>query len=163
MIDFETYKNIRKEKVEIGGKSGEELITELEASEIKVSDEVKCMMRSAGFVPCKDREKVTLISLTVADLGFSDRTTTDEVFRRAQELGLALCSADTGPCYRLQYTNQPLQEWLFVAMKPIISKSGEPQIFTIQHMGGGLLIDVFWASSKYVWDLGNEFIFRMNV
>lgn len=94
-------KKIRRENVEIGGKSAEQLISEMEAAGINISDYAKSMLKNREFVPGKNPEEATLIRLTVADLGFKSNATIDQIYERAQILGLELCPADTGPNYRL--------------------------------------------------------------
>ncbi|MDP2704488.1 MAG: hypothetical protein Q8P01_04735, partial [bacterium] len=101
-------KKIRRENVEIGGKSAEQLISEMEAAGINISDYAKSMLNNREFVPGKNPEEATLIRLTVADLGFKSSATTDQIYERAQILGLELCPADTGPNYRLKYKDQPI-------------------------------------------------------
>lgn len=90
-------KKIRREQVEIGGKSAEQLISEMEAAGINISGYAKSMLKNQYFVPGANREQATLIRLTVADLGFKTSATTAQVFERAQALGLELCPPDTGP------------------------------------------------------------------
>ena len=87
-------KKIRREHLEIGGKSGEQLIAELEAAGFKISGYAKDMMKSREFVP-GNKEDATLIQLSVADLGLTRGGTTDQIFARAQALGLELCPPDT--------------------------------------------------------------------
>ena len=46
-------KKIRRENVEIGGKSAEQLISEMEAAGINISDYAKSMLKNREFVPGK--------------------------------------------------------------------------------------------------------------
>src|SRR3989344_5976287 len=94
-------KKIRRENIDIGGKSAEQLISEMEAASINISDYAKSMLKNREFVPGKNPEEATLIRLTVADLGFKNSATTDQINERAQILGLELCRADTSPTNRL--------------------------------------------------------------
>jgi hypothetical protein len=153
-------KKIRRENVEIGGKTAEQLIAELEAAGINISDYAKDMLLSKEFVPGKDREEATLVRLTVADLGFRTSATTDQIYERAQALGLELCPADTGPNYRLQNRNQPLNEWISIGMKPIAARDGYPDVFSVERRGGGLWLDSDWARSTDEWSPDSKFAFR---
>ena len=154
-------KKIRRENVEIGGKSAEQLISEMEAAGINISDYAKSMLDNREFVPGKNPEEATLIRLTVADLGFKSSATTDQIYERAQNLGLELCPADTGPNYRLKYRNQPLNEWIYIGMKQVTGSGGHPSVFELARRDGGLWLDGAWAEPGRGWDPGREFAFRL--
>ena len=154
-------KKIRRENIEIGGKSKEQLIAEMKAAGINISDYAKSMMENPDFVPGKNREDATLVRLTVADLGFTSSATTDQIYKRAEELGLELCPPDTGPNYRLKYKDQPLSEWVRIGMKQITDSDGYPRVFNLGRNDGGLWLDDHWAGPDYTWDPGNEWCFRL--
>lgn len=154
-------KKIRRENVEIGGKSAEQLISEMQAAGINISDYAKSMLKNREFVPGKNPEEATLIRLTVADLGFKSSATTDQIYERAQILGLELCPADTGPNYRLRYRNQPLNEWIYMSMKQIAGSDGGPSVFELVRNDGGLWLDGHWAGPDGEWGPGREFVFRL--
>lgn len=155
-------KKIRRETIEIGGKSGEEFITEMEAAGIKISDYTKYMLRSREFVPSR-REEATLIRLTVADLGFARSVTIDKIYERAEALGLELCPPDTGPHYRLNYRNQPLGEWIRIGMKQIAEPDGYPNVFELERSVDGLWLNYDWAKPDLEWNPDDEFVFRFRL
>jgi hypothetical protein len=152
---------IRRENVEIGGKSAEQLISEMEAAGINISDYAKSMLKNREFVPGKNPEEATLIRLTVADLGFKSSATTDQIYERAQILGLELCPVDTGPNYRLKYQNQPLNEWIYMGMKQITDSDGDPGVFRLARRDDGLWLDVDWAGPGDGWCPDDVFVFRL--
>jgi hypothetical protein len=154
-------KKIRRESVEIGGKTTEQLIAEMEAAHINISDYAKSMMENRDFVPGKTREEATLIRLTVADLGFKTSATTDQIYERAQTLGLELCPPDTGPNYRLKYKDQPLNEWVRIGMKQIAGSGGHPRVFSLVRDDDGLWLYDRWATPGREWDPDDEFVFRL--
>src|SRR3989338_9656198 len=154
-------KKIRRENVKIGGKSAEQLISEMEAAGINITDYAKSMLKNREFVPDKNPEEATLIRLTVADLGFKSSATTDQIYERAQNLGLELCPADTGPNYRLKYHNQPLNEWIYMGMKQITASDGDPRVFRLGRSGGGLWLDGCWARPGGGWSPDDGFVFRL--
>ncbi len=61
--------------------------------------------------------EVDLVRVSVADLGFRDNSTRGRVFKRAQELGVSLCSDETAQQLRELYTEMPDNEFLIVANK----------------------------------------------
>jgi hypothetical protein len=154
-------KKIRRESVEIGGKTKEQLIAEMEAAHINISDYTKSMMENRDFIPGKNKEVATLIRLTVADLGFKTSATTDQIYERAQTLGLELCPPDTGPNYRLKYKDQPLNEWVRIGMKQIAVSDGYPNVFDLGRDGDGLWLDNRWASPDDEWYPDSKFVFRL--
>ena len=153
-------KKIRRDSVEIGGKSKEQLITEMESAGINISDYAKSMMNNPDFIVGTNKEEAKLVRLTVADLGFKTSATTDQVFERAQALGLELCPPDTGPNYRLKYKDQPLGEYFPIGMKQITDSGGHPSVFDLHRRGGGLWLDRRWAEPSNAWSPYDEFVFR---
>jgi hypothetical protein len=133
----------------------------MEAAGINISDYAKSMLNNREFVPGKNPEEATLIRLTVADLGFKNSTTTDQIYERAQILGLELCPADTGPNYRLKYRNQPLNEWIYMGMKQITDSLGYPRVFALARRDDGLRLDIYRAKPVYGWSPSFEFVFRL--
>lgn len=156
-------RRIRRENVEIGGKPAEQLISEMEAAGINISDTAKSMLKNREFVPGKNPEEATLIRLTVADLGFKSSATTDQIYERAQILGLELCPPDTGPELRLKYLNQPLGEWFRIGMKQITDSGGSPDVFRLERDGGGLWLRSLWATPAGDWGPGGVFVFRLRL
>ncbi|MDE2099777.1 MAG: hypothetical protein KGL39_21165 [Patescibacteria group bacterium] len=158
-------KKIRRENIEIGGKSAEQLISEMEEAGIDISDYAKSMLRSREFTPGKNQEEATIIRLTVADLGFRTSATTDQIYERAQALGLELCPPDTGPNYRLKYRNQPLGEWFCIGMKQITDSGGYPDgfphVFWLGRGGDGLWLNDLWVQPSRDWGPSFEFAFRL--
>lgn len=77
--------------------------------------------------------KLDLVVISSAQLGFKDVATYQEIFRRTQELGFKPVPAEVAPQLRLQYPDQPENEWLHIGMKPIIASDGDPTVFDILH------------------------------
>lgn len=154
-------KKIRRESVEIGGKSKEQLIAEMKAQGINISDYAKSMMDNPDFVVSENREEAKLIRLSVGDLGFKTNATTDQIFERAQALGLELCPADTGPNYGLQYKDQPLNEWVRIGMKQITDSDGDPSVFGLGRDDDGLWLHSTWARPDDEWYPDLESVFRV--
>ena len=154
---------IRKEEIEIGGKGAEVLIKEMREKGITISDYANDMMKSKNFTTLEKSESETLIRLKIGDLGFlKDKyPTTDEVYKRIEELGLELCPAETGPYYRLKYTSQPINEWIRIGMKQIVDRGGRPRVFLVGRDGDGLWLDGYWADPGRTWYPGDRFVFRL--
>lgn len=155
-------KKIQRESVEVGGKSAKELIKEIKDAGIKISDYAKSMLlNKAEFIPTKNKEDMTLVRLSVGDLGFKTSATITQIFEQAEELGLELCPPDTGPHYRLKYRNQPLNEWFRIGIKPITDSGGDPDVWDVARDDDGLWLGHDWAGPDGTWDPDYEFVFRL--
>ncbi len=102
---------------------------------------------------------VELVVVSVAELGFKDGATRKDIYIRAKELGLDLCSPEVGPQLRLQYVDQEEGEWFIIAMEPIIGSSGHPHLFVVEHNFHGHWLDATAGGPEYVWRSDYFFIF----
>ncbi len=172
------YEKIHKENLEIGGKNTEELIKELETSNIHISDDAKEMLKNRDFVTGKEREEITLIRLTIDSLGFRELglrgVKTSQIYRRAEELGLEPCPPEAGPHYILKYKNRyPISSvGILIGMKQI----GSFEIRNEREVDGRPLLDIDLGNTNMAspdynpdyktesdWDTssGAEFVFRL--
>jgi hypothetical protein len=120
--------------------------------------------------------QVKTVVMSVADLGFSEGALTREIIGsdqdrdlfghtapftggRGNRLGLELCPSDLGPNLRLEYKDQPLNERLHIAMKPITSSEGEPRIFVVANDSNGLSLDAARARPDDQWAPDDKFVF----
>lgn len=142
--------------IEIGGKTARQLKSALEAGGFKFSLHLR-----EDFDTKQEIEEITLVRLKVKDLGFTSIATTEQIYQKAQELGLELCPAEVGPYLRLVYTNQPLDEWLHVGMKQISDSGGNPRIFGLGRNDDGLWLRDRWAGPGSEWYPDVEFVFRL--
>jgi hypothetical protein len=153
---------IRRETIEIGGKTVKQLEAELEKAGNKISDYAKFMLNSKDFTIQKKPEPADLVRLKVRDLFPDKNPTTDELYKKAQEIGLELCPAEVGPHLRLNYKNQPLNEWFSVAMKPILDPDGDPSVFRLARNEDGVWLNFSWTNPTHQWAPEDEFVFRLS-
>lgn len=98
------------------------------------------LARPAFTVRASTRQ-VKLVAISAANLGFkNDTVTLAAIYARAQLLGFELVEAEVGPQLRMQYLDQPLGEFLIMAMKPIKTWGGEPTILSVANGGAGLIL-----------------------
>lgn len=120
--------------------------------------------KSAFTVATKETE-ADLVVVSGSDLGFNDRTTREEIYKRALELGLELCPPEVGPQLRIQYKDQPVGEQLLIGMKPIISSvgGGGPGVFGVDCLvggsGSGRWLFGFYGGLEYSWDVHHRWVF----
>lgn len=104
----------------------------------------------------KEKQKYNLVRFTVKQLGLSHGATTDEIYKRAQELELELCRAEVGSHLRLQYSGN---EWMFIAMEQISDRNGAPGVFYLDSYGGRLGLDGSSAQPGDKWLDDGKFVF----
>lgn len=164
---------IEKAEATIGNKTKEELIRELAEREkldnsedkIYISDYARSMLQKPEFAVISKPEKLNLIKLKVQDLGFENSPTTDQIYSRAEELGLELCPPEIGPHLRLNYQTvfkreQTKGEYLRIGMKQITDSSGDPGVFRVNRdVDGERWLDSGWAKPENKWGLEDEFVF----
>lgn len=96
------------------------------------------------FAAATEEAEVDLVWVAVFQLGFKEGALYDQIYKRAEELGLELCPPEVGLQLRLQYRNQPYGEWLPIGMKPIPCSDGSLGVFIVGCDGSGLRIDGHW-------------------
>ncbi|MFW0837446.1 MAG: hypothetical protein ACKKL5_00390 [Candidatus Komeilibacteria bacterium] len=127
----------------------------LKDKNIYLSDWGKDILEKTEF--SKEKQEYDLVRFTVEQLGFPNGATTDEIYNKAQELGLELCPAEIGPQLRLQSTSK---EWMLIAMKQIIDRDGAPKLFDLNDYGVQLALVSNDAGSDDRWDSDGRFVFH---
>jgi uncharacterized protein YjiS (DUF1127 family) len=94
-----------------------------------------------AFTLSGKKTEVELLAVSPAELGFRGETATlRDIYAHAQRLGLRLSPAEVAPQLRLQYFDQPIGEFLIIAMEAIRTWAGEPVILTVANGGAGLIL-----------------------
>lgn len=108
----------------------------------------------------KERQVYELVRFTVKQLGFpkAKGATTDEIYKKAEELGLELCPAEVGPQLRLQNSTK---DWMLIAMKQISDRDGDPDVFDSDCDGEQLKLCGIRAKPGDRWLSDREFVFRL--
>jgi len=143
-------------KIKIGNYSAEKILKEYKEKGIHISDYAKRMINEVMFQTAE--EEIDLVKLSVADMGFSDGATIDEIFNKAKELGLELCPQEIFPILRL---DKDLDELIFCGMKQI-DVDGTPKVFYLNRNSGGLWLNGNWAKPGSRWNSDNKFVFRLS-
>ncbi len=151
-------------KIEVGGKSKEELLAELQSGGFFVSDWAKDIMSRPAWKP-GEKERVKFARVKVRELGFTDPKnlpTTAQIWARIQEFGHALCEPGDGPAIRRVLTDQSRDDYLWAAMEQITDSAGGRRVFCVKRGGGGeRWLDARWANPSRGWDLDSEVVFRL--
>jgi len=98
-------------------------------------------LAQAAFGVSRTKTDVDLAVLSVSQLGFdTEGASRAEIYERAARLGLALCPAEIGPQLRRQYLDQPVGEFLHIAMNPVDTDGGKHVLFIVGNGGAGLAL-----------------------
>ena len=152
---------IRRQQIEIGGKTKEQLQNEMKQAGVNISSYAEDMIKSSDFTTLPVTQTLDTVRLKVGDLGLSGYPTTDQVYKKAQELGLELCPAEVGPHMRLQTKDQPSGDYYWIGMKQITDSAGYPGVFHLARLGDGLWLDDHWARPGSKWLPSLEFVFSL--
>ncbi|UWU75401.1 hypothetical protein N2603_36015 [Bradyrhizobium huanghuaihaiense] len=113
-----------------------------------------------SFILSEKKTEVELVVVSPAELGFEGKTATlGNIYARAQLLGLQLAPAKVAPQLRLQYLDQPIGEFLIMAMEPIRTWAGEPIILTVANGGASLILIVQDGSDDLEVPVMSHFVF----
>lgn len=100
------------------------------------------IMGMCAFTLASEETLLELLTATVRQLGFTNDTRFDAICARIRELGYDLCPAEVGPQLRLQYQDQPLNEWLVIVMEAMTDSYGNLEVFYVQHRDDGQRLDL---------------------
>jgi len=136
-LGFPEKKKIQTFDVKIGGKTKDQLKRDLDTEQYSIDTDpanhilnAKYLLNSNDFEVSKEVKNLRLVRLSIRELGFPEDATTDQIYKRADELGLDLCPAEVGPQLRLQ---SQVSEVIHVAMKGIAGSDGELDVFYISY------------------------------
>ena len=157
--------------ITVGGTTKDKLIADMEVMPAEVTLYAKGMMANEAFTISKEVGKVDLVSLTIADLGFTTQTRTDAFMTgkfcaewSAKHLDgyiIELCQPEDGPQLRKQWKDQPNGTFVWMAMDRINSGGG-PGVFGVERRsGGGRWLSGGWVFPDDLWYLGRRFVFRL--
>ncbi len=125
-----------KMEVTVGGKTKEELIKEMKENKVWISDWAKDILSNPDFTISKRPQHLSLIIISLKDLGFPVGASTDEIYEKVKKLGLELCPAEVGPNVSLKFNDLPTAAGIFIGMKQISDPKGAPLIFDVGTRNG---------------------------
>jgi len=148
-------------EIEVGGKSKDELVAEIEADGMFVSDLAKDIMSKPAWKP-GEKEMIKFARVQVRDLGFTKNPTTREIWARILELGHFLCQPGDGPALRKELKGQVKGDYFWTAMEQITASGGHPDVFYVRcDVGGERWLLGYWVNPCDEWGLGDGIVFRL--
>ena len=104
--------------------------------------------------------KLNLVAISVNELGIArENATLKNIYARARAFGFALAPPEAGPQLRLQYFEQPMGEFLEIAMAPVRARTGAYGIFSVVNGGAGLLLLGENVGDDTEFDPSSRFVF----
>ncbi len=150
-------KKIFKKTIELTSKTPEQYSRELIDAGNQMNTYAGQMLNK--IEPLQTLEPINLVSFTVEQLGFPSSATLQDIYTKAESLGLELCPPQVGPELRLQYTDQPNGEYLRIAMNPTTVADGSPKLFNVGQSDSESWLYVHNGSLGYRWDSDDKFVF----
>ncbi len=148
-------------KIGTGLKAADDFRKALKKADRKISDWGNDILGKPEFAVSETEQEIDLVNISVAELGFKNGAHLRDIYARAKELGLELCLAEVGPQLRLQYINQPLGEWLRVAMEPIADSDGDLYVFRVGCDDVGLWLGSGSGNPGFFWSGDDRWLFRL--
>lgn len=154
--DIKVWKRI---KLGTGLKTADEFRKAIADNDLRIGDWGSDILGKPEFTAATEPAEVDLVVMSVKDLGFKRITRYDAICARAKELGLELCPAEVGPQLRLQYLDQPKNEWLIIAMEAIRASNGYLFVFHVEHDDDGRWLDASYGYPDNLWYPDDQFVF----
>jgi hypothetical protein len=160
-------------KVEVLGLTKLELIQKLQQHSVRINSYGEKLFSDDRFTTSDSKYSLDTVELNLEDLGFPEGATMDQIFKRANQLGLELCPIEMGAYLRLQYLDQP-EEYIgnhsqqhqapsgsvTVASKVLSDDEDFPKGFYLRKMDGVLWLRGYRADFHlHVWNPNDVFIF----
>jgi len=155
---FSIWKTI---KLGTGFKTVDDFRKALKANGHRIGDWGNDILGKPAFTMADKETEIDLVVVSNADLGFKEGAYLKDTYKRALELGLVLCPNEVGPQLRLQYTDQPMNEWLLVAMEPIKVSDGALLVFYVVRNDGGSWLHGHNGHPGNRRYAGNRFVFAL--
>lgn len=155
---FPIWKTI---KLGTGLKNADDFHKALKANGYRIGDWGNDILGKPAFTTASKEMEIDLVVISNADLGFKNGACLKDTYKRALELGLVLCPNEVGPQLRRQYIDQPMGEWLLIAMNSIEDSDGDLSVFNV-----GRFVDGSWLSGLSGhpdgrWNAGGRFVFAL--
>jgi hypothetical protein len=159
-------------EIAVGGLSRTELMSRLNSRGVLLNAHAETLLEDAVF----DQRAIRAIEVTertVADLGLPDGVTLPQILERAQQRGLLLCPADTGPYLRMALSQQATSldsvmssgkapaGALTVAAETLSADDDYPRGFYLRVVDGQAWLRGYRCDDEHPWSADDRFVFRL--
>lgn len=146
-------------KLGTGLKTADEFRKAIADNDLRLGDWGSNILGKPEFTAATEPSEVNLVRMSVKDLGFKGNARFAEICARGKELGLELCPSEVGPQLRLQYLDQPKNEWLIIAMEAIRDSQGLLDAFGVGHVDEGRWLNACYGHPDSTWNPDYQFVF----
>ncbi len=158
-MDFKVWKTI---KIGTGLKTADDFRGAFCIQRYRISDWAKDFLDQPTFTVSNTESEINLVNVSVAELGFTEEAMLRGIYARAKEMGLGICPAEVGPQLRLQYDDQPMDEFLSVGMEPIADSDRVLGVFRVGRVGDGLWLYACSGHPVSLWRPDRRWVFVLS-
>lgn len=150
-------KQIIVKNLTIGGKSGAQLEAAMMAKDIALNSYTREFLTGERFQTLAKPHEITIINISVFDLGFKYGATTNQVLEAAKIFNFQIPPIEVGFYMGLNEDHQQKTE------KYTYYVPGNPGILVERHYWEGYSLTAHVADPEGHWSADSEFIFQLNV
>lgn len=160
--------------VEVGGLTKSQLVRRLRELSIRLNRSAVKLFGDDRFITSDTKYALETVELTVGALGYAQGATSDDIFRRARQLGLELCPLELGPYLRMAYLDQPEGSFgtpprrhqapagsVTIASEPLDEDRDTPKGFYLRRIDGILWLRGYVADATHIWNPGDHLVFYL--
>jgi hypothetical protein len=150
--------------VRVGGMDKRELVQTLREHNVQLNQAAETLFDDRRFTPLGQSQIIEIAVLSVADLGFGEGATYEQLTARALESGLVECPLELGPHLRVQFLDQPEGSAGFpatkhqappgsitVASSPLDDCYETPKGFYLRRINGVLWLRGYRSWPGHIW------------
>lgn len=163
--------------IRIGGMDKPQLLAALRGHNVQLNQSAEALFDNPRFSPTSKsadgRETMLEIAaVSVAELGFAEGATYEQIIRTAREKGLAEAPLELGPHLRLQYPDQPEGSIGFpptqhcappgsitIASPPLDDRDETPKGFYLRRIDGTLWLRGYRSWPGHIWSPQDILVF----
>lgn len=139
-------------RIQIGGLTKQELQQQLRSCQVGMNRYAQILFDDPDFAPAPAPIEVTVVFVSLSDVGLDQGARYDEIVAAASALGLDQCPLEVGPHLRLQYVNQPEGPYLTVASPARSDDPDDPNGFYLRHVDGRLWLRGYEAAASELFE-----------
>jgi len=115
----------------LGPHTNRDLKGEVAIRQVVVTEPAQQLLHQT--VPLEQVFDFPLIRVRAGDLFEGPMLLLSAFYAAAEKQGLLICPPSVGPQLRIEYEDQPENEVIFIAMKPILDYEEIPRVFRLEH------------------------------
>ena len=158
--------------VRVGGMDKRDLLQALREHKVQLNQAAKILFEDRRFTPRSQSKVIEIAFLTVADLGFGEGATYEQLMARALQSGLVESPLELGPYLRMQFLHQPEgtddspttqhrapRGSITVASSPLDNCEKTPKGFYLRRIDGVLWLRGYWSWPGHIWSPEDLLVF----